>query len=302
MSTETATQPQTGVKKFEEGTVDSILKRVSDFQTAGELVLPPNYIPENAVRSAWLELQQTVDMNKKPALDVCTRESIANAFLEMVTKGLSVVKKQCYFVVYGNKLELEESYLGKIARAKRDIGVKEVNPVTVYSDDVFEYKIHTDTGRKEVIKHEQKLQNIDPEKIVGAYAIVNYTDGSKDVEIMTFPQIQKSWAMGGAKGNSPAHKNFPDQMAEKTVSNRALKIELGSSDDSTLLRQDPESANVQNIIKQNANKRELVFEEAQVLNEEQVPEKPKQTIQPSESFEEPVKSEATEGLPAKAPF
>ncbi|RZM21724.1 MAG: hypothetical protein EOO88_31790, partial [Pedobacter sp.] len=65
---------------------------------------------------------------------------------------------------------------------------------------------------------------------------VNYVDGTRDCEIMTLPQIHKAWAQGGSKGASPAHKNFPDQMAEKTVINRALKIEVGSTDDSTLVR------------------------------------------------------------------
>jgi len=301
MSTEVAPQQQQAVKKFAEGTVDSILKRVSDFQSAGELVLPPNYIPENAVRSAWLVLQQTVDLNKKPALEVCTMESIANAFLEMVTQGLSVVKKQCYFVVYGNKLELEESYIGKIAIAKRNANVKEVNAVTVYKQDDFHYSIDHTTGRKQIVKHEQSLGNVNPDEIVGAYAIVNYNDGTSDSEIMSLGQIHKAWAQGGSKGNSPAHKNFPDQMCEKTVIGRALKIESGSSDDSSLLVTDPEAANVHNIIDQKANKKELVFEEAQVVIDKKEPEPLKSAIQPNSNFDNAQQTPDISGGPAAAP-
>jgi recombination protein RecT len=274
------------VKRFEEGTVDSILKRVSDFQSTGDLVLPQNYIAENAVRAAWLVLQETVDLNKKPALEVCTRESIANAFLEMVTKGLSVVKKQCYFVVYGNKLELEDSYIGKITMAKRDANVKEVNPVTVYKKDVFKYSIDHTTGRKKVDQHEQLLANIIPEEIVGAYAIVTYNDGTYDTEIMTMGQIQKAWAQGGSKGGSPAHKNFPDQMAEKTVIGRALKIEVGSSDDSSIIRPDAGEANVNHQIKEKANKKEITFEDAEIIDEA------KPAIKPSEEFEKEAATES----------
>src|SRR5690606_20371926 len=198
---------------FTEATVDNVLSRIASIQATGELVLPANYIPENAVRAAWLILQELTDKQGRPALEVCTKESIANAFLDMVTSGLSVAKKQGYFVVYGNKLQFDQSYIGDIAVAKRVANVKEVNAVTVYKEDVFEYEVDANTGRKRVIKHDQKLSNIDPNKIVGAYAIVSYNDGTTDTEIMTLGQIHTSWQMGGSKGNSPAHKNFPDQMA-----------------------------------------------------------------------------------------
>ncbi|WP_313515573.1 RecT family recombinase [Sphingobacterium sp.] len=266
-------QPQTqnnAVKKFTEQTVEGVLTRIAAIQATGELVLPENYIPENAIRAAWLVLQEVSDKNGRPALDVCTKESIANAFLDMVTSGLSVAKKQGYFVVYGNKLQFDQSYIGDIAVAKRVANVKEVNAVTVYKDDEFEYAVDAETGRKKVISHKQKLTNIDPAKIVGAYAIVTFNDGSNDTEIMTLGQIQTSWSMGGSKGSSPAHKNFPDQMAEKTVISRALKIETGSSDDSSIVgakHTDKVTADVKQEIKEKANTKVIQFEEAEVVEE-----------------------------------
>jgi recombination protein RecT len=266
---ETTQAVQTAPKKFEEGTVEQVLQKIATFQEAGELRFPPNYVPENAVRSAWLLIQETEDRNHKPALEVCTKASIANALLEMVLKGLSVVKKQCYFVVYGNKLELERSYMGEIAIAKRDAGVKDVNAVTIYEGDDFAYEIDPKTGRKQVVKHVQTMDNINLDKIKGAYAIVTYEDGRIDTEIMTMAQIRKAWAQGAAKGDSPAHRNFTDQMAEKTVINRALKIVNGSTDDSALMVNDqyPAMATVRNDIKQNANRTQIGFEDANVVDD-----------------------------------
>ena len=48
-------------------------------------------------------------------------------------------------------------------------------------------------------------------------------------------QIQKSWEQGPTKGQSPAHKNFPGEMAKKTVINRACKLLIAASDDSVLM-------------------------------------------------------------------
>jgi recombination protein RecT len=271
--------------KFTEATVTSVLTRIAQIQATGEIVLPADYVPENAVRAAWLVLQGVVDRGGNPALEVCTKESIANSFLDMVTSGLSVAKKQGYFVVYGTKLQFDQSYIGDIAIAKRVANVKEVNAVTVYKDDVFEYEVDFSTGRKKVTKHDQKLQNIDLTKIVGAYSIVTYNDGSSDTEIMTIDQIKTSWSMGGAKGNSPAHQKFPDQMCEKTVIARSLKIETSSSSDKGLMT-DKTDIEVKQEIKTKANKSSLDFEQNNI--EDAVVIEPETIVSENNNVEEQV--------------
>lgn len=261
------TQVTTTPPKFDEGTVEAVLEKITAFQTAGELRLHPNYAPENAVRAAWLVLQETKDRNDKPVLEVCTKASIASALLEMVLKGLSVVKKQCYFVAYGTKLEMEKSYIGEVAVAKRDASVKDVNGEVIYEGDKFTYQIDPKSGRKTVISHDQSIENIDLDKIKGAYAIVEFEDGTVDTEIMTIKQIRQAWNQGAAKGNSPAHRNFPDQMAIKTVINRALKIVNGSTDDSALMANDQDTltTGVKQEIKTQGNKKEIGFTDAEVM-------------------------------------
>lgn len=262
------------MQKFSDNTVDSVIKRIGEFTNGGGVKLPKNYSAENAVRSAWLIIQQVKNLDKRPALEVCTKESIANALLEMVLNGLNPVKKQCYFVVHGNQLTMQRSYIGRIAIGKRIADVKEVRGVPIYKDDVFEYEINKENGRKMVTKHEQKFENIDPAKTIGAYAIVNYNDGTTRTEIMNMIQIRASWEMGSAKGNSPAHKNFTDEMACKTVIARSLKIDVDSTDDGSLFENDDEgdvvddvvSAYAENEIDQHANKTEIGFD-----NVEQTP-------------------------------
>lgn len=265
-----ATQNNAAVKKFTEATIEKVLLRVAEIQATGDLVLPANYIPENAVRSAWLNLLEVKDRNEKPALDVCTPGSVSNAFLDMVTQGLSISKGQGSFIVYGNVLQFDRSYVGDILIAKRTAGVKDVNAVTVYEDDDFVYGIDNNSGRKKVIKHDQKLANIKMDKIVGVYAVVLYHDGTTDTEIMTMAQVRAAWEMGPMKGKSKAHLNFPDQMAEKTAIGRVLKIEIGSSDDSTLLQgrqTDKVSADVKHEIKEKAHTKVAVFEDAEIVDE-----------------------------------
>lgn len=207
---------------------DNVLARVTELEQAGELVLPTGYTAGNALKMAWLNLQNVKDRNNRPALEVCKQASICNALLEMVIKGLSVAKKQCYFIVAGDSLTCWEDYRGKLMRAKRDTEVADVNAQVVYKDDNFVYTVD-DKGRYQLVKHETKLENINLSAIVGAYAVVITKDGDRWIEVMTMDQIRKSWQQGAAKGNSGAHNNFTDQMCKKTVISRACKVALGAA-------------------------------------------------------------------------
>lgn len=217
--------------------VASVLARLSSLQETGDYKVFANYSAENAVRSAMLHLQTATTSDGKKYLDVCSPESVGMALFEMVDKGLSLTKKQCSFIARSGRLCLDQSYFGDIHVAKRDANVADVNANVIYKGDDFKYKINPSTGRREIISHEQEISNIDNDNIVGAYAIILFTDGSTKVEIMTMPQIIKAWEQGPMKGNSPAHRNFKDQMACKTVIGRALKIEIATTDDSVLMAQ-----------------------------------------------------------------
>ena len=215
--------------------VDSTLAKIDDFQRKGELSLPSDYNAGNALNAAYLKLQETKDKNGKPATAVCTPASVAMALLDMVVQGLDPAKNQCYFVVYGDQLTLMRSYQGTMMAAKRFGGVQNVFAQVVYADDVFEYEIIPATGVKRIKKHQQTLANVSNDKIIAAYASVVLEDGTVYQEIMTMDEIQKAWGQGAQKGESPAHKKFAQEMAKKTVINRACKNFVNTSTDSTVL-------------------------------------------------------------------
>jgi|GEM_PF-5193211 len=79
---------------------------------------------------------------------------------------------------------------------------------------------------------------------------------------------------GPTKGESPAHKNFPDEMAIKTVKNRLLKADVNASDDADLFSgdeddmptRDPLLSTVQDEIDTNANKKSLEFSQEPTID------------------------------------
>lgn len=238
MTTTATTTPQTTSKQLataQKNICDTVLGRIKEFEQADALRIPKGYAVENALKAAWLVLQETEDRSHNRALDVCTKESVANALLDMVIQGLSVSKKQGYFIVYGKKLLFQRSYFGSQTIAMRTgelVGLPVAN--VIYEGDEFVYEIDPKTGLIHIVKHTQKLEDIDNGKIKAAYAIVHKKDGQTEVTIMTMAQIKKAWAQGATKGGSPAHQNFTDEMAKKTVIGRALKAVINSSSDAWL--------------------------------------------------------------------
>lgn len=227
--TQLTSQNQTALKRMQEETTQQILDRVNGWQETGELILPKDYKVGNAIKLAWLYLQTVEDRSHRKAIDVCTKDSICNALLDMVLHG-EYPKKHCYFIVYGDRLEWNERYLGKYMRAKRDTEIEAVYPQVVYQGDEFVYTID-ELGQYQLVKHVPNLDNLDITKIKAAYAIVVNKDKTRHMEIMTLDQIKKSWMQGAAKGTSGAHTNFTDQMCKKTVMARACKIALDSQAD-----------------------------------------------------------------------
>lgn len=217
--------------KQEKTIVDSVQKRIAEMQNSGSIELPNNYSVGNALKSAYLILQETQTSSKKPVLQACTQESIANSLLDMATQGLNPSKDQCYFIAYGNKLTMERGYLGTIALTKRIKGVKDVKGYAVYKDDKFELGFDILTGKQKILEFCPGL-NRDPKNLIGAFALILGDNEILHTEYMDINQIHKAWEQGSMKGNSGAHKNFPDQMAIKTVINRACKFYVSTSDDS----------------------------------------------------------------------
>jgi recombination protein RecT len=204
-------------KDFTEGMVVKIKQK----ERFG-LTFPKDYNYTNEFMSAMLILQDAVDMNKKPVLQSCTRASIENALIDMVTDGLSMRKKQCYPVAYAGKLSCQPSVYGATCVARR-YGLADINAEVVYEGDKFRYTITN--GKKTIVEHTQEIDNIDNDKIKGAYAVAVMKDGTVKTEVMTIKQIKTAWKQGfGYKENgNGVHQKFTDQMAMKTVKNRLLK-------------------------------------------------------------------------------
>lgn len=195
----------------------------------GDVILPPNYDVNDAVKALYLKTIQTVDKQKRPVLEVCTRESIEQVVQNYVSKGLNIAKNQCYLVCYGNTLTLQESYFGKQKEANAYAGIT-INSNVIYEGEKVNIIVRLN-GTK-IIEHTPDFSKFDTNKIIGAYAIaVNNMGEVIDSDIMTMKEIRQSWAKSSSGGT--VHKEFPVEMTRKTVIARLAKRFINTSDDST---------------------------------------------------------------------
>ena len=121
--------------------VTVVEERVAEYTKNGQLNSPPNYSAGNALTAAWLMIQNVESKEHKPALDVCTKDSVMFALLDMVVQGLNPVKKQGYFIVFGNRLVFMRSYFGTMHLCKEMTGATDIYAQCVYQGDEFEYKL-----------------------------------------------------------------------------------------------------------------------------------------------------------------
>jgi len=260
------------IQKKKADLTDVVLVRFNELKESGLIDVPKDYSANNALKSAYFSLLNIQDKNKKPALEVCSQTSIINSLFEMVTTGLNPMKKQCYFVVFGSELQLMRSYQGSKTLAKRYSGVQSIIPQVIYEKDKFITEILSD-GREVLKKHEQPIENIDG-KIIGGYCVIIDKEGKEHLTKMTINKIESSWRMGAAKGNSQFHKEFDDEAVKRTVTNRACKPYINSSNDEVVI--DEEAKNEKSIIE---------------INSEIIEEKPTIEIKSQAKKDEPIKQE-----------
>lgn len=210
-------------------------ERIETLLAEKELALPPGYAWQNALKSAWLELQDaTIPYGKhkgKRVLDVVTEKSVANALLDMTVQGLNPAAKQGYFIPYGSTLTFQRSYFGSVAVAKRVANVDDVRALVVYAGDELELEIAD--GRRRILSHRQTFESIREGTIVGAYAIVDFrTERPPVVDVMTIEELKTSWGQTESRGE--VHQKFPEEMARRTVIQRALKPIINTATDEYL--------------------------------------------------------------------
>lgn len=254
---------------------DQVIARVNSLCEAG-FTMPRDYQYVNAIKMSMLKLQDLKDKNGRGIYDVCTPASIQTALFLMTTKGLNAALNQCYFLIRGNQLCMQESYFGKILMVKRIYPDWNPTPVVIREGDNFVLGIDAKTGKKYVIKHETKLENID-NNFTGAYMYLP----TGELYVMSRKQILTAWSKSSSKEQS-VHKTFDEKMVAKTLVNSGCTMIINSTPEYSVASDEENNFNNDTI--QNEEKYED-FEEAEVVQDQIADAAPTQETQGIENEE-----------------
>ena len=201
----------------------------NNFIKKNNIIPSKNYNVENAMVSLYTNVLSVKDKQGKSALDVCTPISIQNAIYQCITQEFSPSKMQAYFIVYGNELKLQNSYFGNAKKAKDVAGVV-INSQVVHDGDSIDAEMRANGTM--IIRHKPNLTCLN-KPIIMAYAVASneITGEIVNSDIMTMEEIKKSWAK--SKSGGAVSKEFPHEMARRTVTNRLAKHIINTSDDSS---------------------------------------------------------------------
>lgn len=192
------------------------------------LALPKYMTPERMLRVAVTALKNN------PRLLECTEGSLINSVTQAAELGLEVNSPlgYAYLVPYKDQCTLQIGYRGFINLAHRSGRVSSMAAEVVYENDTF--SIELGTNRRLI---HRPFLNGDRGKKLGAYATVNFRDGTTDFEYMAADEIAAIKARSaGARQKGGPWDTDENEMWRKTPIRRLAKRVPMTADDQSLLR------------------------------------------------------------------
>ena len=176
-----------------------------------KFALPSHISPEKFIRVVITAVQNS------PDLQACTHQSIFNACLRAAQDGLLPDGKEGAIVPYadGQKEKAQwQVMIGGLRKLVMNAGVlSDWNVQVVQEGDEFEYQL----GDNPFIHHKPSATGGRARKVLFAYSIATYPDGTKSREVMNGDQIADIMRLSKAKKGPWSNPVFYPEMARKTV-------------------------------------------------------------------------------------
>lgn len=147
--------------------------------------------------------------------------SIPLCFAKGAYLGLDFFNGECYAIPYGGTMQFQTDYKGELKLCKKwsKNPIKDIYAKVVREGDMFEEMI--ENGVQRVNFRPVPFSN---KKMVGAFAVALFKDGSMMYDTMSASDIENVRNNFSKARNSPAWKNTPGEMYKKTVLRRLCKL------------------------------------------------------------------------------
>lgn len=195
-----------------------------------ELALPTSVSPE-AFRNAAI-----VAVQDNPAILSCDKPSVFRAIRRLAASGLVPDGREAAIVPFKGKAQAMPMVAGIIKTARNSGEIASLWADVIYQGERIEVWI--EDGERKWNHVQENGARIDPitrgGEVIGAYAVAKLKDGTVDFEPMGKEQIEKRRkASASQKSQEPTGvwKDWPEEMAKKTVIRSLAKRLPMSSDD-----------------------------------------------------------------------
>lgn len=160
------------------------------------------------------------DKKKRENLDGISADSIALCMIKGAFLGLDFLSGECYAIPYGKEMNFQTDYKGEIKVCKKHSiqTIKDIFAKVVREGDLYDEGV--DDGKQKLTFKPLPFNN---GKMIGAFAIVTFTDGSMLYESMSAEEIENVRQNYSKAKDSDAWKKSSGEMYRKTVIRRLSK-------------------------------------------------------------------------------
>lgn len=160
------------------------------------------------------------DKKKRENLDGISADSVALCMIKGAFLGLDFLSGECYAIPYNKEMNFQTDYKGEIKVCKKHSiqPIKDIFAKVVREGDLYDEGV--EDGKQKLVFKPLPFNN---GKIIGAFAIVTYTDGSMLYESMSAAEIEEVRQNYSKAKDSDAWKKSSGEMYRKTVIRRLSK-------------------------------------------------------------------------------
>lgn len=177
-------------------------------------------LPKNFNQTRFLQNFLTV-LNDTKEIEKCTPMSIARTAIKGAYLGLDFFRKECYAIPYGDQLQFQTDYKGEIKLCKKYSreAIHDIYAKLVREGDHLEVRV--EVGKQIVNFFPKEFNN---GKVIGAFAVVYYKDGSMVYDSMSVEEIEDTRRNYSKSADGPSWKKSLGEMQKKTVLRRLCKL------------------------------------------------------------------------------
>lgn len=161
------------------------------------------------------------EIRKNPQLQRCSPVSICSAVMQAAQLGLEIggTLGFAYLIPYKDEATFQVGYKGLMHLARRSGEIKRFEARCVYDGDHFDYWL----GTNPTIDHKPLMKYPGPKTLTHVYAVVTFSDGSSQFEVMSADDIEEHRKKYTRGGGDTWTKSY-EAMAKKTTIKRLIKL------------------------------------------------------------------------------